>query len=117
MSNARLVLTFIALFAFTVQSYLTQTHIHVPPAIASAGDLGAAGEPAKNFPDKYPANQDPANCPLCQEIVHAGQLVLPAATLLVLPSLVLFSVAVFIETATHFRAPSHIWQSRAPPVP
>jgi hypothetical protein len=115
MSNARLILTFVALFAFTVQNYLTQTHIHVPPAIALAGDLGATGEPAKNSPDKYPANQDPANCPICQEIMHAGQPIVPAVVLLALPSVVVFGFPVFIETVTHFRAPSHIWQGRAPP--
>ncbi len=118
MSSARLILTFVALFAFTVQSYLTQTHIHIPPAIALAGDIGAkapVSEPAKDSKDRYPANQDPANCPICQEIMHAGQLVMPVM-LLVLPSAVAFAFPVFIETVTHFRAPSHIWQGRAPPV-
>lgn len=115
MSSARLILTFVALFAFTVQSYLTQTHIHHPQAIGLAGDVGAAGEPAKNSTDKYPANQDPANCPLCQEIMHAGHVVIPAATLLVLPSYAAFNVIVFTEVITPFRAPSHIWQGRAPP--
>jgi hypothetical protein len=122
MSQARLAVTFLALFSFTVQSYLTQTHIHIPPALAHLGVVGgvagkAPASKASNIPkDKYPASEDPANCPLCQEIMHAGLYVVPAAAALVLPTVAAVVAVPFIETVTHFRAPSHIWQGRAPPV-
>jgi hypothetical protein len=117
-SNLRFALTWLVLLAFTWQSFLTQTHIHHPPAVALIGDIGANALPSetgKGSKDRYPANEDPANCPLCQEIMHAGQVIVPAALLLVLPSYAAFNFIVFVETTTSVRAPSHIWQGRAPP--
>ena len=121
MSSARLILTFVTLFAFGLQSYLTQTHIHHPPVIgqlALAGDIPMTGEPAKSpgDTDKYPANQDPANCPLCQEIALAGYFVAPAAVLLVLPTAAAVATFDFAEITLPSRAPSHNWQGRAPPI-
>ena len=64
-SNARLLLTFLALFAFTCQSYLSQTHIHLwlssgtdtqLTADSASKSLGGSTLPK----DKYPADQDPA---------------------------------------------------------
>ncbi len=127
-SSVRLTLTWLIVVAFTWQSFLAQTHIHISYSLgtapildlarvnASVSDNPSTNEPSGVPRDKYPVNGDPANCPICQEIMHTGQLVVPAAALLVLPSAVAFGFPVFIETATHFRAPSHIWQGRAPPI-
>ncbi len=119
-SNARLLLTFLALFAFTCQSYLTQTHIHLLPAFGTestfAADGGAKSLTGSTLPkDKYPADQDPANCPICQEMVHAGQAIVPVAAAVFLPALPALGLVVIAETARHFNAPSHNWQGRAPP--
>lgn len=117
-SRARLTLTWLILLAFTWQSFLTQTHIHHLSTVALAGHIGLkapASNSASTPKDKYPANEDPANCPLCQEIISAGYAVVPAAALLVLPSFVTLNFIVFVELTTPFRAPSHIWQGRAPP--
>jgi len=116
-------LMFVTLIAFSAQTYLTQTHIH----LASEGHETAALEQAAEGSgkivgtapaapkDKYPANEDPANCPLCQEILHSGQFVTPAAAAVLLPFV---SISV-IETATPvtnlINAVTHIWRGRAPP--
>jgi hypothetical protein len=119
-SNARVILTFLALFAFTCQSYLTQTHIHIwlapstdAPLAADSGSKSLAGSTLPK--DKYPADQDPANCPICQEMVHAGQVIVPVAAAIVLPALTTLGLVVVAEAARHFNAPSHNWQGRAPP--
>ena len=120
MSDARFVLTFLALFAFTCQSFLTQTHIHIglvsgteTPLFTDNGGKAPSGSTAPK--DKYPANHDPANCRICQEVVHAGPAVVPAAAALVLSALPALSLVAVAETARHFQAPSHNWQGRAPP--
>jgi hypothetical protein len=119
-SNARLLLTFLALFAFTCQNYLTQTHIHVWRASGTdtqlAADSGGKSLAGSTVPkDKYPADQDPANCPICQEMVHAGPVIVPVAVAIVLPALPALGLVATAETARHFNAPSHNWQGRAPP--
>jgi hypothetical protein len=119
-SSARLLLTFLTLFAFTCQSYLTQTHIHIWLASGTeaplAADSGTKSLPGSTAPkDKFPANQDPANCPICQEIVHAGPAIVPVAAAVVLSALPTLGLVIVAETARHFNAPSHNWQGRAPP--
>lgn len=121
MSRARLLLTLAALLAFTVQNYLAQTHIHFSsaPLQAAISDVAPAGPSlageTKHPSDQYPAKQDPANCPLCQKIAQAGHDAVPAAVLLFLLTLATLGLCIVAERAPHFRAPSHIWQGRAPP--
>lgn len=114
-SNARLLLTFLAIFAFTCQSYLTQTHIHLRLASADVLFSGETGGKAPSQKDGFPLKQDPANCLICQQLAHAGAAVMPAEAALVSMALPFFGKIGFVETAQHFRAPSHIWQGRAPP--
>lgn len=116
MSNARVLLTFLALFAFTCQTYITQTHIHFPFAASGSAAIDVANKTAPNQNGKEPfrPNQDPVNCPICQELVHAGSVITPAA--IVLPTVLpVFNLVAVAETALHFQAPSHNWQGRAPP--
>jgi hypothetical protein len=100
----------LVLLAFTVQSYVAQTHFH---------DAGLAGTAiAKNLGQKKsPVDDNPLNCPFCQAVAHAGAIFLPGTPLL-------FLSAQWIETAApHFilrdneAAPTHSWQSRGPPLP
>ena len=116
MPAARLILTFLALFAFTVQSYVTQTHLHVP------GHAGVTAffdfvqiEKADTHDGKAPQNLDQANCPLCQQSGIAGNFVVPAVLLLVLPAYAALGFVVFSEPIAHILTPSHNWQGRAPP--
>jgi hypothetical protein len=108
----RLCVILTTLLAFGLQSYVTQTHIHLAPdSFAGASDSGAT----KQKPDKFPANGDPANCPICQEIAHTGQFVTPSAAALLLPSLAISIVRIVADIPTGAQSSSHAWRSRAPP--
>jgi hypothetical protein len=114
----------VTLLAFSIQTYLTQTHIHVlsegRTSFAQAQVIGGhaksnLGGPADRK-DRYPANEDPANCPLCQELVHAGQFVTPAAAALLVPSLSLSVIELAAPDDPLVQAVTHIWRGRAPPL-
>jgi hypothetical protein len=95
------------LIAFTLQSYITQTHIHNLAPAAIAKIVPSHG--------KAPVDDNPVDCPFCQAVAHDGPFFAPTVPLLIL------SVA-FVELAApafSLHRPSdvltHIWQSRAPP--
>src|SRR5271168_5531407 len=89
LSGWRLGLVYVAMLAFAFQSYVVQTHIHFAPATAIADTQGASGHH-----DKFPANDDPANCPICQEILHSGQFITPSTAALLPPSLAASTIAI-----------------------
>ena len=106
---SRLVMLF-ALLMFGFQGYLVQTHVHASAPVAQTGihlSTPATPDPA----DPY----NPASCPLCQEILHAGVFVMPSlATLpLQLDWIVFLTSSVLPEPVTTERSLN--WQSRAPP--
>ncbi len=117
----RSVVLTLALLAFALQSYITQTHIH----FVSAQAFGLSGDnftptikttdgktaPAK----KTPSNDDPANCPVCQAAAHAGQFITPSAIGFALPSETVAIVPLAIVVLTASETVSHGWQGRAPP--
>lgn len=110
----------LAVLAMMLQNFVVQTHVHRPGenGIISAisGDVAAKAEPAGKAPkDKFPINEDPANCPLCQEFQHNGAFVAPGAAVLALPFYVRVSLIVFRQPALAVRALSHAWHGRAPP--
>lgn len=111
LSGWRLVLVYAVLAAFAFQSYVVQTHIHFAPA--SLAQLGSA--PAGGHHDRWPANDDPANCPICQELLHSGQFVTPSAQFLLPPTLAVSTIALVDQALPFVFAPSHIWHGRAPP--
>ena len=99
--------------AFLLQSYVTQTHIHpLAPPPATGNRLASldsdtpvkVGKPDHGAPsrDRLPANDDPAKCPLCQAVGHAGQYVWPHAAVFILPQL---SAAIVPVTAAILRIP------------
>src|SRR5579872_3684121 len=71
---SRLVMLFM-LVAFTVQGFAVQTNIHGEPlsTLAHITHVSTPSQPASQDP------YDPANCPLCQEMLHAGLYIAPAA--------------------------------------
>lgn len=125
-----LAMILIGLLALAVQAFVVQTHIHMPQgragiqtvsvptvvmgAVASAVDASAKAVTPR---DKYPINEDPSNCPLCQEMSHAGQYVASAAVLLALPIAAAVHFIPWAEAAIPSFAVTHIWRSRAPPAP
>ena|ERR1700761_5037598 len=107
---SRLAMLF-ALLAFAVQGFAIQTHIHGEPLSAAAHitHISAPTQPAPQDP------YDPANCPLCQEVLHAGVYIAPAVVdFSILLSAVAFAPDfVLLPHAATQRL--HGWQSRAPP--
>jgi hypothetical protein len=115
----RLAVTLFALVAFAFQGFVTQTHIHTglvpgvsdfehssPAKIASGSQKPHSG---------VPANQDPANCPICQQVAHAGQFVTPAAVSALAPTTIVSTIAIVLDAAIVATPASHPWHSRAPP--
>lgn len=114
----RFAVTLLALLAFSLQGYVTQTHIHTGStlrlSVADQTPAKAETVPAKQR-DGGPANQDPANCLVCQQIVHAGQYVTPAAIAALLPTAAVSTIAFIIDAAIVITPASHFWHGRAPP--
>lgn len=109
------VLILVTLVAFTLQGYLTQTHIHITPVGAppTVDIYDGVPNPAH---DKDPGKNDPGNCPLCQQFASAGNFVTPATAAVLLPTLSV-SVIQVVAIATDFAAPpTHNWRGRAPPL-
>ena len=111
--SARLAITLFALFAFTLQTYVTQTHIHGMARINSAAAPSAFD---KNAAHKQQPSTDPANCPICQEILHTGYYVTPSVAVLPLPAVAVSIAPTVIDIMTIVAAHSHSWKSRAPPL-
>jgi hypothetical protein len=103
---------FAAILAFTFQCILVQSHVHGPHAAPSSDHAVKISAP--HLP-AGPDNDDPANCPLCQEMLHAGVYVTPAPILLSLPFAITTIAVPAPVLLLRLFAPSHAWQGRAPP--
>jgi hypothetical protein len=114
--------------AFALQGYVTQTHIHFAGQVVTGG-FSFSAEGSKALSNKAlgaarghenrgtsPVDDDPANCPVCQQMLYAGHFVAPAAIALWLPTLSISTIAIVAEARPHFDAVSHFWHGRAPPL-
>ena len=110
--SARRFVTLLAILAFTFQCILIQSHVHGPQVAPSADHSVQASAP---YLPGGPDNDDPANCPLCQEMLHAGTYVMPVAAAIYLPVAIAFVSAPVVATVWRTITPSHNWQGRAPP--
>jgi hypothetical protein len=99
------------LLALALQGYITQTHIHglFPDGVASQ----ASHAPGHG---KYPLNDDPARCPICQQIVHGSQFVAPAWLTPFLLALAISTIEITDVALPRFNAVSHSWRGRGPPL-
>jgi hypothetical protein len=112
----RLALTVVGLLAFTFQSYVAQTHIHrVGQIVLASIATNDAEKTVLNKKDRLPANQEPSNCPICQELLHSGSFITPRAIAALPPALSISVVLVRLETTIAPAAVSHSWRGRAPP--
>jgi Protein of unknown function (DUF2946) len=116
----------LALIALAIQVLVVQTHIHIPEGagrLQTVSVVSLVGHGATTVSDagnggnrdKYPINEDPSNCPLCQELAHSGQFVHSVVVLVSLPVTVTTSFIVLVERTPFRPAASHIWRGRAPP--
>ena len=68
-------------------------------------------------PDKLPPANDPANCPICQELLHAGAFVAPTAVTFQVATIATVIDFVFAQIFATTQTYAHGWKSRAPPSP
>lgn len=98
-------------FAFALQAYFVQTHIHAQLTQPLVKIVAMEG-PGSTLPSDP---LDPATCKLCREIVTTGAAVTPAVpALLLLLDWVATSIPVVQLHGTAI-PPESGWQSRAPP--
>jgi hypothetical protein len=112
-SPARWLFTAFMLFAFALQSYAVQTHVHEQLSLpvhakADTGDSAHAQKPG------VPAKDAPDDCPLCQ-LLYGGQYVAPDALVFFLPLVAVRSIETELAALPHYDAVSHSWHGRAPP--
>ena len=102
--------TLFALAAFFLQSFAVQTHVH--PASAPVARIVAVHAPAP-APLK---TQDPVDqCPLCQELIHAGVFITPVVSALDASQAVVLVTFLVLPRLAAPVATAFAWQSRAPP--
>jgi hypothetical protein len=122
----RILMILLAVVALTIQMLVIQSHVHAPQLVARAqsaslitlvgGTADTQADHAAGAPRaKYPVNEDPSNCPLCQAFGHSGQFVASTAVLVSLPYFIAVGFIVFSESIPALFAVRHSWQSRAPP--
>jgi hypothetical protein len=117
-----------AAISLAIQILVVQTHIHMPARATLPQAIGVTGvaqfvggaspsavETAHAPRDRYPINEDPSNCPLCQEFAHSGQFVQSAAVIAYIPAWISIQFVVFSDLRPALLAFSHNWQGRAPP--
>ncbi|HEY0302430.1 MAG TPA: hypothetical protein VGC36_13885 [Rhizomicrobium sp.] len=106
-------LVLLTLLAFTLQGFLTQTHIHALPvgAPAVADYFDGVPAPSKDTPSK----NDQQTCPLCHQVANAGQFITPAAAAVALPSLSVSVIQSAVRIVHAVTQVSHDWRGRAPP--
>ena len=106
------------LFAFALQSYAVQTHIHeqlnLPVHGKSSTVDGADAQKADGQKPGAPAKDAPDDCPLCQ-LLYGGQYVAPDALVFFLPLVAVRSIETELAALPHYDAVSHSWRGRAPP--
>jgi hypothetical protein len=108
----RLVFVAFMLLAFFLQSYATQTHIHVEPDGLILAKLQVVSHDAKK--GGAPAQDNPNDCPLCQ-LLYGGQYVAPTALIFFLPMVAVSVIEAVQAVLPHYDAASHNWLGRAPP--
>lgn len=107
-ARVRFIAALIALFAFTLQTYVVQTHIHVPGVEISG--LGHANHPS---PLDNKNSQD--DCPICQAFATTGAFVTPALIILALALSFIDASPVVALRTTMGPLLARNWRSRAPP--
>ncbi|MGD0865105.1 MAG: hypothetical protein ABSA49_06075 [Rhizomicrobium sp.] len=108
---ARRFVVFIAVFAFALQSFIAQTHIHAETPAPG----GIVKNATTSSPSKAPIDHSQADCPFCQAVVHVGSVVASAPPLLRLPYSWVETAALVFTAFAISGSTAHDWQSRAPP--
>ena len=114
--GARWFVLLAALMAFSWQSFATQTHLHIYPGTRSVATAAGVVVSSQLTTGRSPTDE-PANCPICQEMAHAGHYLLPTPIAFVAPQTSAPWLVVTPTVALLLRQPPRPWNSRAPPYP
>lgn len=107
----RTLLTLVCILAFSLQSFVAQTHIHGAGLESVKLSVSQAGHGSKQ---PVPSD-DPVRCPQCQVAHLAGTAVPPDALIFIIPSHGFFS-GYLADTALRIKsAVTHAWGIRGPP--
>lgn len=110
---ARLLTALVFVLAFAFQSFVAQTHIHIPgaPSGLVSALTGVSGI-SHQTPDQAP--QDDAKCPICQVATAMGAAIRPVVLLLSVPTFITTVHAEDVKLPARAH-PAHAWTSRGPP--
>lgn len=111
----RYLILLVALLALHWQSFVAQTHVHSVPGTYYAAIVGKVDAKPQLQIDR--SSSDPASCPICQAIAHAGHLLLPAPLGFQVLQSTTSWIVVTSALALTLHQRSHSWRSRAPPHP
>jgi hypothetical protein len=123
-SLPRIALLALSLFAFVLQSWVTETHIHFgddAALFAPSGQIARIASLGDQIPlqigshKERPAKHDPASCPFCQATVQSGAFLIPAALLPAGPQFGIQIAPIVAVKPSVVEAVSHDWRGRAPP--
>jgi hypothetical protein len=115
LSKARRTAVFlVALFSFVWLNFVAETHSHQSLTGASPASVGVHGglraELGQPLPDQ------PADCPICNEIAHSSVYLLPTLIAFAVTALASTWIAQGTPTIAVVHTRSHGWHSRAPPL-
>ena len=116
-SGGKFAATWLCVFAFALQGYVIQTHIHhVGEAPGIDQVFTGKTAPDEPSPGKAPLPDDPFHCQLCQQAHLSGVYVTPAAiAALPAPMSGVSVVRRALQAVAISRIVTHSWHGRAPP--
>ena len=106
------IFTLVLALAFTLQSFVTQTHIH---GIATGGETAIVKVLKGPAPNPSPLDSSDNACAFCQAVAHSGAFFAPAAPVLLLPAFSTAPALLPVAVSVAGGVIAHSWQSRAPP--
>jgi len=108
------ILLWLSLAALLLQSFVLQTHLHLPsgPLPASSRIDRIAGPSVSS---DRPLSGGHSGCPLCVELKIAGHYLPPTPFVLIAPPSVAYWFYRMVTVEPTRPLPTHHWQSRAPP--
>jgi len=122
-SRLRSSLTLLCLFAFLIQSFVVQTHVHAPSEDTSTAASNSQPHTPLGFTasdrdtPKHPAGDGSrTHCPLCEVALHGGGVPLPGYSLSVLVLVAKTVTGVEHITPFSMAAVSYSWRCRGPPL-
>jgi hypothetical protein len=122
---SRWLMPILGLLAMVIQILVVQPHIHAPRTQLVQWDQAGGVVSSPDSPDvsggrpsdKFPINDDPSNCPLCQVITLASHYVSAAVILIITPTESGTAFAIEVASPVLSSTHSHSWRGRAPPKP